>query len=124
MKTEHITNGSTRLTVTRPWGFYVTAGSRVLCSDGKVRALHRIAETADTFFSIPASIRIGRKIVTGYVTTQEQSWIRGVKEHEPFLCAYTFRQHTEQKHPGLLPPWRSSLDDGENINAMIAACHQ
>ena len=58
----------TRLTSSYPWGIYV--GGRAMCSDGRVRALARIAQTADTFFSVPASVKVAGRTVAGYVTTE------------------------------------------------------
>lgn len=49
-----------------PWGLYVSA--RALCADGKVRKVKRISETADTFFSVPASVTVKGKTVSGYIT--------------------------------------------------------
>lgn len=56
----------TELRVSRPWGLY--QGGKALCSDGKIRALKRISVTADTFFSVPASVRVNGKTVAGYIT--------------------------------------------------------
>lgn len=39
-----------------------------LCPDGKRRTVHTTGE-ADTFFSIPASVKVKGKTVTGYITT-------------------------------------------------------
>lgn len=58
----------TSLISSYPWGFY--RGGRALCPDGKVRALKRIAETADTFFSVPASVTYRGKTIAGYVTVE------------------------------------------------------
>ncbi len=58
---------------TVPWGLYVAA--RMLCQDGKIRAAHHVAETADTFFSVPASVKVTyqgqRYTVAGYLTYSE-----------------------------------------------------
>jgi hypothetical protein len=47
----------------------------VLCTDGKIRKVKRISSTADTFFSVPASVevRVHRKrhTVAGYVTMDD-----------------------------------------------------
>lgn len=51
-----------------PWGTFVTA--TVLCSDGIVRNVSRIANTADTFFSIPAAVKVKGRTVSGYVTME------------------------------------------------------
>jgi hypothetical protein len=56
----------TQMTVSYPWGLNIAA--KAICPDGKVRALKRIAQTADTFFSIPASVTAKGKSVSGYVT--------------------------------------------------------
>ena len=54
-----------------------------MCADGKVRAAE-LAECPDTFFSIPASVRIKGKRITGYATTDERDGQR----------VYTFQPHT------------------------------
>lgn len=46
-------------------------GSRALCSDGKIRSLSYLAQQADTFFSVPAAVKVGRRYVRGYVCTEE-----------------------------------------------------
>ena len=77
----------TSVTQRFPWGTYVTA--RVLCSDGKVRATTRIAATADTFFSVPASVKVNGRTVAGYLT---------IEDDVAMFVAYTYR-----KNGGLLP---------------------
>jgi hypothetical protein len=69
-------------------------GSRALCSDGKIRALSRLAAQADTWFSIPAGVKVGRKYVTGYVTHDESATGGRV------VC---FRHHDGQGD--ILPAW-------------------
>jgi len=58
-----------------PWSLFV--GGKAMCSDGVVRTLKRIAQTADTFFSIPASVEVRdrgiKKTVSGYVTIECRS---------------------------------------------------
>jgi len=61
----------TSITESYPWGIYVKA--RVLCPDGRVRTTKRIAATADTFFSIPASVTVQGKTVSGYVTFDDDT---------------------------------------------------
>ena len=58
----------TSLTVDYPWGLY--RSGRAICSDGKVRTLKRISSTADTWFSIPASVRVNGRTVSGYITVE------------------------------------------------------
>jgi hypothetical protein len=60
----------TFLTQSFPWGTYSLPG-RALCSDGKVRALARIAITADTFFSVPSAVKVAGRTVSGFVTTDD-----------------------------------------------------
>lgn len=67
METQHFSQG-TCLHRRYPWGTY--HGGRALCPDGKVRAIKRIATTADTYFSVPASVTAHGRTVSGYVTVQ------------------------------------------------------
>ena len=85
----------TSLSTTQPWGLFRRCGHRLLCADGVIRAAE-LASTADTFFSIPASIRIRGKRVTGYATSEESEGMR----------VYTFRSHTchQAEHPQLAWP--------------------
>jgi hypothetical protein len=52
-----------------PFGLFVRAS--VLCPDGKVRLTKRISQTADTYFSVPCSIRFKGKTVAGYMKMEE-----------------------------------------------------
>jgi hypothetical protein len=54
-----------------PFGWY--RGGAALCTDGKVRKLKRIADTADTFFSVPAAVTVNGKTVSGYITVEAMS---------------------------------------------------
>ena len=102
--------GNTFTVQSQPWGLFRRSGHRVLCSDGQIRAC-QMAQTADTFFSIPASIRIAGKSISGYVTTESEYDFQEKKEY----CAYSFRQHTNQKNQHNLPPWPSSIDGPEKL---------
>lgn len=82
----------TYVSQTYPWGLFKRHGHRLLCSDGTIRAA-RLAPTPDTFFSIPASINIRRKTVSGYATTEEHNG-------ERIFC---FRHLT--KYNDRLPAW-------------------
>lgn len=65
-----------------PWGLFRRTGHRLLCADGVVRAAE-LAQCADTFFSIPASVRIRGKRVSGYATCAEVDGVR-VHTFRPF----------------------------------------
>jgi hypothetical protein len=89
----------TFLIVSYPWGVY--HGGRALCSDGQARQLKRIAETADTFFSVPASVRVKGKTVAGYVTVETRKGNSTATDADPAVVkfiAYTYR-----KNGALLP---------------------
>jgi hypothetical protein len=76
----------TSLSQSMPWGLFRRSGHRLLCADGVIRAAE-LAQCADTFFSIPASIRIRGKRVSGYATSDESEGVR----------VYTFRPHDVHK---------------------------
>lgn len=82
-----------------PWGLCLRNGHRLLCADGVIRAAS-MSQTADTFFSLPASIRVNGKTVTGYCATAQNYQGQAV---------YTFRHHDGQqdKFPHT---WPSSID--------------
>ncbi len=61
----------------------------VLCSDGKRRNA-KITQQPDTFFSIPASVQVRGKTVTGFL----------MDNSEGELC---FCQYTVSKNGGMLP---------------------
>lgn len=61
----------TRLVTGGAWVTYV--GGRALCADGNVRALARIAPAADTFFSVPASVQVRGRTVSGFVMVETLS---------------------------------------------------
>lgn len=61
----------THLTTSGHWDVFTSGAA--MCPDGKVRALKRIAITADTFFSIPAAVRVKGRTVSGFVTVKDTS---------------------------------------------------
>ena len=85
-------------------GLYCRDGNSALCSDGKIRSV-RMAQCADTWFSIPASIRINGKTITGYVSCETQ---RCSSDNQDI---YTFRHHNEQKWKHNLPSWHDFTDE-------------
>lgn len=76
----------TELRVSYPWGVY--RGGRALCSDGKVRALARISVTADTFFSVPASVKVNGRTVSGYVTVQTVNGFDTAADDDPSVVRF------------------------------------
>jgi hypothetical protein len=84
--------GLTHVRQSFPFGLYTRTGHRLLCADGQVRAAV-LASTADTFFSVPASVRLQGRTLSGYMTVEEAGEAR----------AYAFRHHTQ--HNDLLPGW-------------------
>jgi hypothetical protein len=48
-----------------PW--HIAYRARVMCTDGRIR-MARITGTADTWFPIPAHVKVKGKTVSGYVT--------------------------------------------------------
>ena len=84
-----------------PWGFY--SGGQALCSDGKLRRLKRIASTADTFFSVPASVNVGKRTVSGYVTVECRSGSSVETDDDPAVVkfiAYSYGRNGDAL-PGL-----------------------
>lgn len=87
----------TSVTVRMPWGLFVKG--RAVCPDGKVRAI-RLSDCADTFFSIPASVKYRGKTVAGYATFNEDAagrWVEfrvvaGRKNSGAFAPAVTVGQ--------------------------------
>jgi hypothetical protein len=83
----------TKINFTYPWGLIRRNGNRLLCADNIVRAAE-LAQCADTFFSIPAHIRIKGKRIEGYATSDdangERVWtfrpMDSEKEAFPFLA--------------------------------------
>lgn len=79
-----------------PWG--INVGGKALCPDGKVRRLKRIAETADTFFSTPASVTCKGKTVAGYVTVETMGGFTTEMPDDPAVLKfipYTYRKNHE-----------------------------
>lgn len=94
--------GKTYITRVYPWGLNARNGHRLLCGDGKIRAAE-LAETADSFFSTPASVRVKGKRITGYMTCEES---------ENGNRVYSFRSH--DCHYGVIPKWPKQFTDEYN----------
>lgn len=81
----------TSLVQSYPWGLY--HGGRAMCSDGRVRALKRIAITADTFFSVPAAVTVAGRTVSGYVTVECASGSSVVTDDDPAVVKFVAVQY-------------------------------
>jgi hypothetical protein len=92
-------------------------GARLLCADGVIRAAE-LAETADTFFSVPASVRVNGKRVSGFMGTSGKDNLDSATE----LRTYTFHQHTNGDNAALLPEWPCYENaQGADVNAKYAS---
>lgn len=98
--------GKTYVSQSSPWGLYTRNGHRLLCGDGVIRAAE-LAQTADSFFSVPASIRIKGKTVSGYMTGEE---------NEKGESVYAFRSH--DCHYDKVAKWPDSFTS--EYNEMIS----
>jgi len=76
-------------------------GGRAVCSDGRVRSLKRIAAYADTFFSVPASVSVSGRTVSGYVSVSTLSGSSVPTEDDPAIVV--FRRYDYGKNADLLP---------------------
>lgn len=74
-----------------PW--HTFSGGSAICPDGIVRRLKRVAIVADTFFSVPASVTVRGKTVSGYVTTGES-----LTDGKPIVVfhPYDYRKNADQ----------------------------
>jgi len=89
----------TYLVQSYPWGLY--HGGRAVCSDGKVRSLARIAQTADTFFSVPAAVKVKGRTVSGYVTVECRSGSSVPTDDDPTVVRFVAYSYGRNGH--LLP---------------------
>ena len=103
--------GKTYVTQRMPWGLYNPTGHRLLCSDGVIRAAKLVA-TGDTFFSVPASVRVKGVTVSGYMTCDD---------NDNLVKAYTFRHHTV--HEDKLPNWPAKFTPEHNVLIQKAALY-
>lgn len=101
----------TSITQSFPWGIYW--GGKALCSDGKVRTLKRIAQTADTFFSVPAAVEVRhdgkRYTVSGYVTYDTLAGYSTETDDDPTtikFIAYTYGKNGDKLPRGA---WKGKL---------------
>ena len=100
----------TRINYTYPWGLIQRNGNRLLCADGNIRAAE-LAQCPDTFFSIPAHIRIKGKRIEGYASTDESQGER----------VYTFHAMDTEREafPFLTWPDRSTEESQKALDAIL-----
>jgi hypothetical protein len=112
--------------VSRPWGFY--RGARLMCSDGVVRAAKRIAETADTFFSVPASVTVHGKTVSGYATVECVSGSSVWTDDDPPMVKFIAYQYGKNANELPAGAWKKTIDHdyvqpaGDYISAGCDEC--
>jgi hypothetical protein len=104
------TKTMTKINYTYPWGIIRRNGNRLLCADGVIRAAE-LAQTPDTFFSIPAHIRIKGKRIEGYASSDESKGER----------VWTFRPMNSEKEafPFLTWPDRSTKENQKALDAIL-----
>lgn len=90
---------STYIETRMPWGVIVKV--RALCPDGAVRTCKRVAQTADTFFSIPASVTVKGRTVAGYVTVETMQGLSTHTTDDPLTVKFIAYQY--RRNASLLP---------------------
>ena len=100
----------TKINYSYPWGLIRRNGNRLLCADGVIRAAE-LAQTPDTFFSIPAYIRIKGKRIEGYASSDESKGER----------VYTFCPFNDElnEFPFLTWPDRSTEENQKALDAIL-----
>lgn len=76
MKTTTLSHSHGTFLKTRgPWSVFHSA--KAICPDGKARVVSRIALVADSFFSIPAGMRIKGKYYSGFLYFSDKEETKG-----------------------------------------------
>lgn len=90
---------------TPTWGIYT--GARAMCSDGVGRVVSWIADTADTFFSVPASVKVGGKTVSGFITVESAEGFTCTTDLDPDTVKFVANQYGV--NADMLPPgkWKA-----------------
>jgi hypothetical protein len=89
----------TKIETRMPWGLIV--GAIALCPDGKVRHCKRVAQSADTFFSIPASVTYRGKTVAGYITVETMEGFTTATDTDPAVVKFV--PYRYRKNGALFP---------------------
>ena len=77
---------NTEIIYMQPWGTIVSA--RALCPDQVVRKCKRVAQTSDTFFSIPASVYAYGKTIAGYITVETIQGLSTATDADPSVVKF------------------------------------
>lgn len=110
----------TSITSASPFGTYVTA--RVMCADGRVRTVKRIADTADTFFSVPCAVTVFGRTVTGYLTVEACSGSSVATANDPAVAkfvAYEYGRNADALPAGA---WCSDKPAAPSVAVRISYC--
>lgn len=109
---------STSVTQEFPFGRYLAA--RVMCSDGRVRTVSRISETADTMFSVRCAVRVKGRAVSGYLTIESRAGFGTPDDADPAVAK--FIAHQFSRNGGLLPvgAWHSDRPAVPTVAARIS----
>jgi len=81
-----------------------------MCADGKVRPLARISATADTFFRVPAAVRVQSRYVSGYVS------LDSVNDPESVV---RFHANTSGRNAHLLARAERVMTTGEDLDRQV-----
>jgi|SRR6185312_7708056 len=102
-----------------PFGWYIAGAA--MCSDGKVRKLMRIGERADSFFSVPASVKVKGKTVAGFVTVETREGYITDAASDPLVVKFVAYQY--RKNAGMLPrgAWKQTYVQWQRREAVIYA---
>jgi hypothetical protein len=88
-----------------PFACRYVAG-RAMCSDGKVRAVRFRSGIADTFFSIPASVKVNGKTVAGFVTVETEEGWSTPSEDDPAIVKFIAYQYRKNRDSLPLGAWK------------------
>ena len=98
----HEANMQTWLQTVGPWG--IPEKARVLCADGVYR-IARTAQTANTFFSLPARVQVRGKTVSGFITTEDNPHIAYRTVQGAPALGYLFIPYQYRRNHAALPDW-------------------
>lgn len=88
----------TSLTFSQPFG--TRCWGKAVCPDGKIRTFH--GRSADTFFSVPASVCAGKTRVSGHINVETVNGFSTPTPDDPTVVK--FRPWTYGKNYALVMP--------------------